>query len=313
MSPHDPRHLTRRQWITTATAAGVVAAATPVDAKTPSRRDQSFRYCLNTSTIRGQNLDLPAQIDVIADAGYSAAELWVRDLENFVKRGGNLDDLAKRIRDRGLSVPSTIAFVSWMAEDAGKRAAALEQAKREMDLVRRIGGTRIAAPPAGVSDRVDLLDAARRYRALLDVGAAMGVVPQLELWGFSKTVSRLGEAACVAMESGHPQACLLLDVYHIYKGGSDFEALRFLNGEVLHVLHFNDYPATPPRAEINDAARVFPGDGVAPLKEIVRTLRAIDFDGFLSLEVFNRDYWKQDAHLVARTGLKKMKSAIATA
>ena len=30
----------------------------------------------------------------------------------------------------------------------------------------------------------------------------------------------------------------------------------------------------------------------------------------LSLEVFNRDYWKQDAKQVARTGLEKMKSKV---
>jgi sugar phosphate isomerase/epimerase len=112
------------------------------------------------------------------------------------------------------------------------------------------------------------------------------------------------------MESGHPRAGLLLDVYHVYKGGSSFESLRFLNGAMMHVLHINDYPAAPPREQITDAARVFPGDGVAPLPDVLRTLRDIGYRGYLSLEVFNRDYWKQDPHLVARTGLRKMKAAV---
>jgi hypothetical protein len=30
----------------------------------------------------------------------------------------------------------------------------------------------------------------------------------------------------------------------------------------------------------------------------------------LSLELFNRDYWKQDAFVVARTGLVKMQAAV---
>jgi hypothetical protein len=30
----------------------------------------------------------------------------------------------------------------------------------------------------------------------------------------------------------------------------------------------------------------------------------------LSLEVFNREYWKQDALAVAKTGLAKMKAAV---
>jgi sugar phosphate isomerase/epimerase len=70
----------------------------------------------------------------------------------------------------------------------------------------------------------------------------------------------------------------------------------------------NDYPADPPREKITDAHRVYPGDGVAPLVEMLRDLRRLGFSGFLSLELFNRDYWKQDALLVAKTGLAKMKA-----
>ena len=42
----------------------------------------------------------------------------------------------------------------------------------------------------------------------------------------------------------------------------------------------------------------------------LRSLRDLGFRGALSLELFNRDYWKQDANLVARTGLAKMKTLV---
>jgi len=137
----------------------------------------------------------------------------------------------------------------------------------------------------------------------------MGVVPQVEFWGSSRALSRLGEAILVAMESGHPQACVLADIYHLYKGGSSVDGLRLLSGTAMHVVHCNDYPAQPPRASISDAQRIYPGEGIAPLKTIFRTLRQIGFRGMLSLELFNRDYWKQDAATVARTGLEKMRAA----
>jgi 2-keto-myo-inositol isomerase len=150
---------------------------------------------------------------------------------------------------------------------------------------------------------------AERYRALLELGDRMGVVPEMEFWGPSPVVSRLGQAAQVAMESGHPKACILADVFHLYKGGSTLEGLRLLSGTAMHVLHFNDYPSLP-RNSITDAERVYPGDGAAPLKTILQDLKAIGFRGFLSLELFNRDYWKQDALSVARTGLEKMRSVV---
>ena len=62
---------------------------------------------------------------------------------------------------------------------------------------------------------------------------------------------------------------------------------------------------------MNDSHRVYPGGGVAPLGSIFKDLAASGFDGYLSLELFNRDYWQQDALEVARTGLQKTRDAVA--
>jgi sugar phosphate isomerase/epimerase len=115
----------------------------------------------------------------------------------------------------------------------------------------------------------------------------------------------------VAMESGHPRACVLPDVYHLYKGGSDFSGLKLLNGTSIHVFHMNDYPADPPRHAIKDADRVYPGDGMAPLADILDTLGEIGFDGYLSIELFNPTYWQQDPQEVARTAISKLKAIAA--
>lgn len=273
---------------------------------------EPFGYCLNTSTISGQKLGIVNVVEIAAKAGYRSIEPWIREIDEYVKQGGLLSDLAKRLRDLGMSVESAIGFPSWIVDDDARRAQGFEEAKRNMELVAQIGGMRLATPPAGATDMTDLnlFKAAERYRALLEMGDQVGVVPQIEVWGFSKSIGRLSEAFFVAMESGHPKACVLADVYHLYKGGSSFQALRLVHGGAMHVLHMNDYPADPPREHITDAHRVYPGDGVAPLDSVLRTLRDIGYRGVLSLEVFNREYWKQDALTVARTGLEKMRSAV---
>ena len=272
-------------------------------------QDEPFDYCLNTSTLQGQKLDLVELVEIASKAGYQAIEPWVRELDEYQKKGGNLKELGQRIRDRGLIVPSAIDFFDWIVDDEGRRKKALERARCSMEWLQQIGGQRIAAPPAGATSQTDLnlLHAAERYRALLELGEKFGIVAEVEFWGPSRTLSRLGEAALVALESGHSQACILADIYHLYKGGSHIDGLGLLNGTALHVVHCNDYPAEPSRATITDGQRVYPGDGVAPLKAIFRLLREIGFRGMLSLELFNRDYWKQDALTVARTGLEKIR------
>jgi len=275
-----------------------------------SPREDLFLFGLNTATIRGQKLPIVEEIAIAEKAGYQAMEPWIDELERYAASGGSLEDLGKRFRDARLSVESAIGFFEWIVDDPVRRRQGLESARRSMDLVRRIGGKRLAAPPAGATDRPinDLLKIADRYRALLELGDELGVVPQVEVWGASKTLSRLGEAALVAIEAHHPKACILPDVYHLYRGGSGFEGIKLLGGASIHVFHFNDYPADPPREKATDADRVFPGDGVAPLKPLLRDLAANGLRVTLSLELFNRKYWGLDPSFVARTGLEKMKA-----
>jgi sugar phosphate isomerase/epimerase len=272
----------------------------------------SFRYCLNTSTIRGQKLGLEREIDVAAEAGYGAIEPWVSTIQEYVKAGGTLAEIRKRLDGHGLTVEGAISFTQWIVDDDARRAAAIEQIKREMDLLSQIGGKRIAAPPVGATGEplLDLKKAAERYRAILEVGDAMGVTPALELWGPSKNLHRLGDCLFVLAESGHPKACLLGDVYHIYKGGSDFAGLKLLSAGAMPVLHMNDYPADPPRDKIGDRDRVMPGDGVAPLPQILAHLQANGGPRVLSLELFSQVYWEKDPLEVAKMGLTKMKAAV---
>jgi len=269
-----------------------------------------FIYCLNTATIRGQKLGIVKELEVASKAGYGAIEPWVGSLEDYVKSGGGLKELKQRISDAGLSVESAIGFSEWIAEDDAKRAQGLERAKRDMDMISQIGGKRLAAPPAGATGlpKLDLVSAAERYRVLLEAGESVGVVPQLELWGFSKNLNRLGECMCVAIETAHPKACVLADIFHLHKGGSDFQGIRLLGPSAIQVLHMNDYPSDPPRDKIDDSFRVYPGDGAAPLKEILRMLHDTGGQKVLSLELFNRKYWTEDALEVAKTGLNKMKA-----
>ena len=274
-----------------------------------------FRYCLNTSTIRGQELGIEEEVSVAGAAGYDGIEPWIRSITQFVDRGGRLEDLRRRIEDAGLTVDSAIGFAQWIVDDPARRREGLEEARRDMEMLRSIGGTRIAAPPAGAAQgpKLDLLAVAERYRALLELGEEAGVVPQLEVWGFSNNLSRLGETLLVCAEASHPQACLLPDVYHIFRGGSGFGGLQLLSDAAIHVFHLNDYPADPSREQMTDAHRVFPGDGVAPLTEILRLAGGQGRHVILSLELFNREYWERDAVEVARTGLEKMRAAAAAA
>ncbi len=316
MSSHT---ISRRHWLSS-TALSATAVGLSIGATTPSHSAENaasegrgtVKYCLNTSTIRGQKVGLEREVEIAGKAGYNAIEPWMGTISDFVKEGGSLKDLGKKARDLGLVVESAIGFARWIVDNDEERAKGLEEAKRDMDWLQQLGGKRIAAPPVGAHDKgpVDLLKAAGRYRELCEVGRQFGIVPECEVWGFSKCLSRLGETAFVAIESAHPDACILPDIYHLYKGGSDFSGLKLLSSSAVQVFHMNDYPADFSRASIADKDRVYPGDGVAPMNEILKSVIRPERPIVLSLELFNPEYWKQDAQQVASTGLEKMKMAV---
>ena len=307
---------TRRELLL-GTATALAATASPAVAAEP--KPASFGLCLNTSTVRnpeGKSRPIVELIAIASKAGFDAIEPWVGELEEYVKGGGTVPDLRKRFADAGLAVPDAIGFAEWIVDDPARRKKGLEQAKRDMDLVQRVGGQRVAAPPVGATGGkpsepgIDLLAAADRYRELWELGRTMGVTPLVEVWGFSRNLKRLGETLLVAAESGVSGAAILPDVYHLYKGGSDFAGLTLLAPAAIGIFHVNDYPEIE-RGKIGDADRVYPGDGVAPLVAILKSLRAIGYTGYLSIELFNRGYWKLDPHAVAKTARAKLLAVVA--
>lgn len=294
----------------------IVAGALPLSASSDFSKlevkpeiQTNFKYCLNTSTIRGQNLGLIGDIEIAAKAGYNGVELWLADIRKFINNSGSTADLKSKLKDLGLTFENAIAFSKWIVDDPEQRNIALEEFHKDMMLLAELDCKRIAAPPMGATkgETIDLFRVAERYRAILEIGSEYGVIPALELWGHSVNLHSLGQAMFAAIESKHLDATVIPDIYHLYKGGSDFSGLKLLSKQAISIFHMNDYPQTIKRNELVDADRVFPGDGVAPFPIIVNELKRINPEMVLSLELFNPEYWKMDALEVAKTGLEKMK------
>jgi 2-keto-myo-inositol isomerase len=274
----------------------------------PAEKKTTFRFCLNTSTISGQEPGLEQSIEIASRAGYDGIELWVRDIRKYLDSGHSLRKLLQRLNDNNITVESAIGFAPWLAPgDDGFR-----QMEEEMKMLSGIGCSRIAAPPAGLDagQSLDLFEAGEKYARLLELGRHTGVMPQLEFWGASPVLWHMGQVLMIVAAAGDPDARILPDVYHLFRGGSGFESLKMISGSLVEVFHMNDYPGDKSREEQVDSDRVYPGDGIAPLQDIAGSLKSMGGEKVLSLELFNRDYWREDPMEVARKGLAKMKALV---
>jgi 2-keto-myo-inositol isomerase len=299
----------RRNLIKALGMAGMASIIPPQSFSLTKNNDSPFSFCLNTSTVNGT---LTEKIDIASDAGYDGVELWIRDIKKYTDGGKTIKDLHRYIADKGLKVENAIGFVSCFIDDEKKRLEAFKQMRVEMEIMTQLGCPRIAASPVGLKkdSMPEWFDIGKRYKALLNMGRETGVMPQLEFWGASGTLFHIGQALMIAAWANDSDARILADVYHMFRGNSGFEGLKMLNGNLIEIFHMNDYPSTISREEQKDADRVYPGDGAAPIKQILTDLKNMGGKKILSLELFNPEYWKQDQLMVAKTGLQKMKALV---
>ncbi|MBM4115124.1 MAG: sugar phosphate isomerase/epimerase, partial [Phycisphaerae bacterium] len=234
----------------------------------------------------------------------------------YERSGGNLKDLGKLLRDRGLRVPSVIGLWNAIPETQEAWDAQLPASRDRMRMASAIGAEHIQVipQPERPRERFDPAWAAARYGDLLEIGIRdYQIVPAMVFVKFLPGTRTLGQAAQVAIDSGHPQAKVIPDTFHMFIGGTPFGGLQHLRGDFIAIFQFNDAPAAPVREALEDRHRVYPGDGVLPLQDILRDLKRIGYTGCVSLELYNEDYWKQDPMVVARTGLEKTLAVIRSA
>lgn len=289
------------------TATAAETAAAPTLEKKFQNGTSPWPICLDTATIRPASLE--DKIAFAAKAGYDAIEPWDGELADYEKDGGKLEDLGKKIKDAGLFVPSVIGLWNAIPENQEKWEANMEATRNRMRMISAIGAEHAQVIPSReVTDEKWMAD---RYRDLLEIGLNdYNINPALVFVIFLPGSRRLGQATAIALDSGHPKAKIIPDVFHMYIGDSSFDSLRRINGDLIAIFQFNDAPATPEKAELKDKHRVYPGDGILPLEQSLRDLQSIGFTGCVSVELYNEEYWKEDHFTVAKTGLEKTLAVI---
>jgi sugar phosphate isomerase/epimerase len=261
----------------------------------------AFIPCINSITLK--QAPTREKIRLAAENGYKAIELWNDELNEHAGSGGDLNEVAQWAHDAGLQVPNIIAVHGWIDATGADRDKAFAEVERRMDQAAKVGSPFITASPSMGEIDVDL--AAENYRALLDLGEQHGVRPALEYLGFVKGLKDIKTAAAILEKADHPDSTVVHDFFHMSNGGSSVEDLRLIPAEKIAMVHLDDAPDTKAIGSYSDADRVWPGDGAIRLREMCGVLKEIGYTGYLSLELFNPEYWEMDAAEAARVGAEK--------
>jgi 2-keto-myo-inositol isomerase len=249
----------------------------------------------NTSSAAG----FRGSLEGWARAGIKQVELTASLLDGFLKTD-TLAAARRVVSDLGLTPVSCTPGLNDFWNPNPGRAAALETWKRRCEQFASFGITHIYNP-TGTSLKITAED----YKAGPDCMREAGEIAKqynmtamIEFVRNSPYIATLTTLLKLTREAAHPHIRPMLDCYHFWSGLSKFEDLDLLRpGELGHV-HFQDVPDMP-RELLGQATRVIPGDGVAPLTRILKTLAAKGYSGPLSVELFLPEFQNGDPYEVA--------------
>lgn len=309
----------RRKFIAGSAAAALVTVSCKgkiddtVKKETSGERPKEKRYqngkspwpiCLDTATIRTAN-GLEEMVNIAIEAGYDAIEPWDGDLIKYEEEGGNLKELGKKIRDAGLFVPSMIGLWGCIPKNEEEFQESLTATRNRLRMASDIGCEFAQAIPNNVGENYDNAFVASCYKRILEIGIKEYNVKPALVFVKMFPLKTMGQAMAVALDTDHPEARIIPDIYHMYISEGGFEGIKKLNGDAFAIFQFNDAPSGMEIKDMQDKHRVYPGDGMLPLPQILKDLKAIGFNRCISLELYNPEYHKQNLLEVAKTGLQK--------
>jgi sugar phosphate isomerase/epimerase len=276
--------------------AALAQAARGQKPAAPSK--SGLTVCMHEAS--SERFDFRTAMEGYARAGIRLVEPNLLKVREFAQKEGGPAAARRLLDDLGLR-PASNSNQLGLMEPSDERVKNLEELKWKVELIQAIGGDRLVTPSAGPGTYTadDYKRGVDNMREAAEIARPFGVTLMLEFARSSRFAGSLPTALNLVRETNHPNYRVMMDTYHFWGGISKFEDLALLRDGELHHLHFEDVPASPPREIQGQPHRVFPGEGIAPLRRIIEVLKAKKYAGAVSFETFNPDVQATDPYQVA--------------
>lgn len=245
-----------------------------------------------------------------ADATGAAVEFWLTKLENHLQTH-SVDDVKAYCAERNLDLAAATFHGGLLLSQGDARRVNWDQFNHRLDLCQAIGIPTLILTPdfLGPFSHTDIERAQVSLKQAGQAAAQHGVKLALEFQARGTFLSNLQTTVGFVDSIQEPAVGICLDSFHYYVGSSKTEDLGLLTAKNLFHVQLSDL-ADCPREIATDADRIIPGDGDVPLASIVRRLREIDYQGYVSLEVANPMFWQIPARQIGEVGLTALRMVL---
>ena len=250
--------------------------------------------------------DLGEKLTAIAKAGFDGIEIFEQD---FISFDLSPTDVRKMVADHGLEITLFQPFRDFEGLPEGPlRQRAFSRARHKFDLMCELGTDLMlicsSVHPAGLGgiDRC-----ADDFRELGEIANSYGVRVGYEALAWGRFINDHRDAWEVVRRADHENVGLILDSFHTLGRKLDPDSIRTIPGDRIFFVQLADAPAI--EMDLLYWSRHFrnmPGEGDLNLLGFMDALYATGYDGPLSLEIFNDEFRRGDAEMVARDGHRSL-------
>lgn len=267
-----------------------------------------MRPCINGATTMPYSLE--EDIRSAGKAGFEAVEIWAAKMEKYLERH-TPEDLKKELQKAGIKAACLCAYgLDAFSKD---REKSWERIKKATEVAKAIDCPVMLvcpdSPPQGMAKDEAFKQAGKAARELGEMCGSYGAVVAIEPLGLHPFVPGPKEALRIVEESGSNNIGIMMDTFHYYKSGVPITEIAQIPVEKLFIVHVNDCENLS-REQLRDSHRLYPGLGVIPLKQMLSTIKKNGYTGYLSVEIFREEYWKQDAVTISINSKRHLDSVL---
>lgn len=246
------------------------------------------------------------EIPALARGGWSAVELWLTKLETYLERH-TLAEARRLLDEEGIRAVAAASQGGLLSASGAGRDAHWDHFRRRLDLLAELQVPTLIitgdffAEPQGE----DLSRATASLAEATQLAGGRGIRLALEFQKSARFCASLDTALALIAQVDDDRLGVCLDLFHYYTGPSKFEDLAYLTPTNLAWVQICDLSGTP-RELARDGDRIFPGDGDFLLGPILDQLAALEYDGYVSMELLNPQLWQIPVDRVAQIGYQAM-------
>jgi sugar phosphate isomerase/epimerase len=254
--------------------------------------------CLNPATTGGSK-SLEEFAAVAGKLGFGGVDYNIVSVAEEVEKK-SLEGVRKLLAGAGVKLAAFGLPVEFRRDEA-KFMEGLKDLPRLSAIAREVGCARCVTwlPPSTDEPAAEFTcRVVRRLRECAKILGHVGICFAIEWVGPATARTRKhdfihtldGDLELVAAIN-QPNVGLLFDSFHWFTTGGTISQIEALPQEMIVYVHINDAPDKPLDQQI-DLERVLPGEGIIDLKGMLRALKNKGYDGFLSVEVFDKELQK---------------------